>query len=125
MKTALLCLLLTGCASMPGVDATDAERKAQRDQGNAICLQHGNLFWGTVQNEVDSIEFHHLGYQKAILSDLNKYLKLEKCAINNTFKDPKIAGASISHAHRAGPEKSAHRKPTAAARSSSLGSAKR
>ena len=44
---------------------TDAERKAQRDQQNAIFLKHGNLFWVRVQSEVDSIEFHHLGYQKS------------------------------------------------------------
>jgi hypothetical protein len=76
---------------------TDAERQAQRDQESAIGLQHGNLFWGTVNNEVDSIERNDLGYKKAKLSDFDKYLKSKKCAIENkAIEDIQIAGAWVN-----------------------------
>jgi uncharacterized protein YcfL len=43
MKTALIALLLTGCASIPGVQLTDAERVA--------CEAHGCTVWTRAELE--------------------------------------------------------------------------
>jgi hypothetical protein len=76
---------------------SETERKAQNDQQNQIFLKHGNLFWGTVNNEVDSIERNNLGYKKATLSDLDRFLRLKKCAIKNTpTRNVQIAGLWVN-----------------------------
>jgi uncharacterized protein YcfL len=43
MKYALIALLLTGCASIPGLEMTDAERVA--------CEQHGCTVWTRAELE--------------------------------------------------------------------------
>jgi hypothetical protein len=77
---------------------TDAERKAQRDQQSTIFLKYGNLFWGTVQSEVDSIEKNNLGYKKTELLDLEKYLNrygFTSAYPSFTVKKPMFAFTSI------------------------------
>lgn len=43
MKTILLCFVLSGCASMPGVTITDAERKACEKQADCTVWTVQNL----------------------------------------------------------------------------------
>lgn len=43
MKTALLCILLTGCAALPGVEISEDERKACAAQQNCSVWNHQDL----------------------------------------------------------------------------------
>jgi hypothetical protein len=54
---------------------TDEEHLAIKAQEKEILLKYGNTFWQRVKNEVALIEKRNLGFKRAKLKDLEKYLK--------------------------------------------------